>query len=143
MSSRNITDAHSILQKQFLIAQTNFQKANPAVEVFLTSTYRSPQEQTSLFNQPFDKIDNNVNGKIDEPSEKVTNAKAGQSPHNYLPSLAIDVAFNVNGKLDWSAKWFTAFSKYMKTSNISWGGDFKSIPDSPHYELTNFKSYIK
>jgi hypothetical protein len=52
MSSRNIADAHPILQTQFTVAKATFEKANPTVEVFLTCTYRSNAEQTALFNQP-------------------------------------------------------------------------------------------
>ena len=77
MSSRNIADAHPILQTQFLIAKAAFEKTNPTVIVFLTDTYRSNAEHTALFNQPFDKKDNDGDGKIDEADEKVTNAKTG------------------------------------------------------------------
>lgn len=140
MPSRNIADAHLILQKQYIKAKEQFEKANPTVEVILTCTHRSNEEQTALYNQPTDKKDNDGDGKIDESDEKVTNAKAGQSPHNYKPSLAIDVAFKVNGKIDWSSKWFTAFSKYMISEDIVWGGNWKSIKDLPHYEIKNWKT---
>jgi peptidoglycan LD-endopeptidase CwlK len=138
MSSRNIADAHPILQTQFLIAKAAFEKANPSIEVFLTCTYRPGEEQTALFNQPFDHKDNDGDGKIDETDEKVTNAKAGQSPHNFYPSLAIDVAFKVNGKVDWSSKWFVEFAKYMKTDKIDWGGDWR-FKDTPHYEVKGWR----
>ena len=139
MSSRLLTDSHPIFQKQFPIAKAAFEKANPTVEVFLTCTYRSPAEQTALYNQPFDKKDNDGDGRIDEADEKVTQAKALQSPHNYLPSFAIDVAFKVNGKLDWNSKWFIAFSKYMSNPSIEWGGVWK-FKDTPHYEVKNWKN---
>ncbi|MBC7424972.1 MAG: M15 family metallopeptidase [Bacteroidia bacterium] len=138
MSSRKLTDAHIILQQQFPIAKEKFEKDNKGVEVFITCSYRSPQEQTALYNQPFDKKDNDGDGRIDEADEKVTQAKALQSPHNYLPSFAIDVAFNVNGKLDWSSKYFLLFSKYMITDKIEWGGTWK-FKDTPHYEIKGWK----
>jgi peptidoglycan L-alanyl-D-glutamate endopeptidase CwlK len=137
MASRNISDAHPILQTQFSIAKPAFERDHTGVEVFLTCSYRSPQEQTALYNQPFDHKDNDGDGKVDEGDEKVTQAKAGQSPHNYLPSFAIDVAFKVNSKLDWSSKWFSSFSKYMSTTTIEWGGVWK-FKDTPHYEVKNW-----
>ena len=56
------------------------------------------------------KKDNNGNGKINEAAEKVTQAKGGQSAHNYNPSFAIDVAFVVKSKTDWAEKWFKLFA---------------------------------
>lgn len=142
MASRNLSDSHELIQKQFPIAKAAFEKSNKGVEVFLTCSYRSPAEQTALYNQPHDGKDNDGDKRIDEADEKVTNAKAFQSPHNYLPSFAIDVAFKVNGVIDWSAKWFTTFSKYMKTAQIDWGGDWSSFKDTPHYEIKGWKSQI-
>lgn len=141
--SRNLNDAHQLLQKQFLVAKAAFEQNNKGVQVILTCTYRSLAEQTALYNQPFDKKDNDGDGRIDEPDEKVTQAKALQSPHNYFPSFAIDVTFLINGKTSWDEKYFIAFSKYMKTENIEWGGDWKSFKDLPHYEIKNWKTKIK
>lgn len=143
MASRLITDAHITLQHQYLTAKALFEKANKGVEVFITCSYRSPVEQTALYNQPHDRKDNDGDGRIDEADEKVTNAKALQSPHNFNPSFAIDVAFKLNGKLDWSSKWFETFSKYMKSTLIEWGGDWKSFRDTPHYEIKGWQKLIK
>ena len=140
MSSRLLTDAHPLLQQQFPLAKAAFEKDHTGVEVFLTCTYRSPDEQTALYNQPHDGKDNDGDKRIDEADEKVTNAKALQSPHNFKPSFAIDVAFKVNGKVDWSNAYYIAFAKYMKTANIEWGGDWHSFKDTPHYEVKNWRN---
>ena len=79
---------------------------------------------------------------------KVTNARGGQSIHNY--GLAFDFAlmydkdgngtyevlswdtikdFDRDGKADWMEV-VNAF----KALGFTWGGDFKSISDSPHLE---------
>jgi peptidoglycan LD-endopeptidase CwlK len=140
MPSRKLTDAHAILQLQYPIAKKLFEQNNKGVEVFITNSYRSNAEQTALFNQPHDGIDNDKDGRVDESDERVTNAKAGQSPHNHFPSFAIDVSFLVNGKLDWSEKYFISFAKYMATDKIEWGGTWKSIKDLPHFEVKGFKN---
>lgn len=115
---------------------------NPGVEVFLTATYRSKEEQNALYNQPWDKKDNDGDGKVDEKDEKVTQAKGLQSPHNFLPSLAIDVAFKVKGVVSWDTKWYKKFSVFMINPAITWGGTFKSMVDYPHFELKGWKQLV-
>jgi peptidoglycan L-alanyl-D-glutamate endopeptidase CwlK len=145
MASRRITDAHPRLKAAYEFSKRAFEEQFPLLEVILTCTHRSAEEQDKLYNQPWDGIDNDGDGKIDERDEKVTNAKAGQSKHNVYPSLAIDVAFkkrNAPG-LDWGMAPFSVFYKLMKSydsgirwgANVKYGGHFKSLNDAPHYEL--------
>lgn len=138
MPSRALKDAHPKLQNAYKIAKALFEYHNPTLEVILTCTYRSGEEQTKLYNQPFDGIDNDQDGQIDERNEKVTNAKAGQSKHNAYPSLAIDIAFRdkQTKKLNWNLVHFKNFYGYMKAvdKDIKWGGYFPDT-DGPHYEI--------
>ncbi|MCU7552131.1 M15 family metallopeptidase [Chitinophagaceae bacterium LB-8] len=131
MPSRDIKDAHPILQEQFAKAKETFEKTYPNVTVILTATYRSPEEQNDLYAQ----------GKT-KPGKKVTNAKGGQSPHNFKPSFAIDVAFVIDTKVDWSEKWFKLFSTRMVNPKIEWGGQWKYV-DYPHYVIKGWKDMIK
>lgn len=109
-------------------------------------TLRSFPEQAALYAQGrtvfFDK-----NGK---KLGKVTNAKPGQSMHNY--GLAIDIVllkdvngdgifesaswessvdFDKDGKADWKE-----IVEIFKSYGWSWGGDWKSFKDLPHFEKT-------
>lgn len=85
-----------------------------------------------------------------KPGGIVTNAKGGQSYHNY--GLAFDIVFLVdkdgNGTFEtasWDTKkdydgdknpdWMEVVS-YFKSKGWAWGGDFKSIKDYPHFEKT-------
>ena len=70
----------------------------------------------------------------------VTKAKGGQSNHNF--GLAIDVAEIKNGKIDWSEqeKILPKIAPIGKKWGFSWGGDWKSIIDKPHFEMTFGKS---
>ncbi len=130
MSSRSIKDAHPLLQEQYAKAKEQFEKQYTTTEVFLTATYRSQDEQDQLFEQ----------GRT-SPGSKVTKAKGGQSPHNYLPSYAIDVAFKINGLVTWDGKWYKLFSTKMIHPQIVWGGTWKE-PDMPHYELKDWKQML-
>ena len=96
---------------------------------FITCTYRSGEEQNKLYNS----------------KPKVTNAKAGQSPHNYNPSFAFDIGFiGADKKMDWNIKLFENFANCVKSSSdvTVWGGDWLKFKDAPHFELKNCKTYI-
>lgn len=74
---------------------------------------------------------------------KVTNAKGGQSIHNY--GVAIDFALLINGKeISWEstidydgdkkADWMEVVEAF-KEEGFKWGGDWKTFKDLPHLEL--------
>jgi peptidoglycan L-alanyl-D-glutamate endopeptidase CwlK len=129
MASRKKEDLHPILKEAFEKAEIEYLKAYPdSPKPFLTCTYRSNLEQDQLFSQV----------------TKVTNAKAGQSPHNYLPSLAFDIAFLKPDKsLDWSNINFKRFADIIVLNNgkIEWGGAWVRFVDLPHFQLFDWKSY--
>ena len=148
MPSRRIEDLDPLLAYAFGKAEMEWRLTRPNGPIpFITCTIRTGAEQNQLFNQTRDGIDNNGNGKIDEPGEKVTNAKAYESPHNFQPALAFDVAFqNVdpNKTTNWDTRLFAAFAKLvLKTPGITWGGNFKSLLDMPHFERTEWRSLPK
>lgn len=77
-----------------------------------------------------------------KPGKKVSNAKAGQSIHNY--GLAVDICLIIDGK---TASWDTAkdwdndkIADWMEVVNIfikhgwDWGGSWKTFKDMPHFE---------
>lgn len=69
-----------------------------------------------------------------KPGMRVTNARGGQSNHNY--GMAVDVAPVVNGKVSFDEKLYK-FGKWADASGLSWGGRWKSFTDLPHLELPN------
>lgn len=89
--------------------------------------------------------------------KKVTNAKAGQSMHNYGLAFDIVILIDKNGDgvyetASWDTKsdddkdgmpdWMEAVT-YFKKLGWVWGGDWKSFQDYPHFEKTfghNWKS---
>lgn len=135
MVSRKIEDCLSILRNAWALAEKKWDEQYPdRPKPFLTCTYRSNEEQTALYNQ----------GRINK-KRKVTNAKAGQSPHNYKPSFAFDIAFiSLEKKLDWNPRLFFDFNKIIKEiePQIEWGGSWVSFKDNPHFELKNWKEYL-
>lgn len=98
------------------------------VRLRFTHTYRSIEEQNALYNQ----------------RPKVTNAKGGQSIHNYGLAFDIVILKMVNGKwvADWNVdKYWVQVAEYFKDKGFTWGGDWTSFRDYPHFELTNGKDW--
>lgn len=72
-------------------------------------------------------------------------AHFGQSAHNWMPAIALDVA---PAPLVWSdTESFAALAKLVKTKAaalgvpIVWGGDWTAIRDMPHYELDPWRNF--
>lgn len=97
-------------------------KNNMDVDVF--SGYRSMEEQAKLYSH----------GRT-IPGDIITNAKPGHSFHNW--GLAADVVFKVNRNWDWGPRnrW-DRLGQIGKAVGLEWGGDFKTFPDKPHFQLT-------
>lgn len=86
--------------------------------------FRSFAEQDALYAQ----------GRT-KPGAIVTNARGGDSFHNY--GVACDIVFVVNGRPSWDSKhpWKT-LGKIGKTNGLEWGGDWTSFVDLPHFQYT-------
>ena len=72
------------------------------------------------------------------PGQVVTNAKAGQSNHNY--GLAVDIVpylQGASGALNWTVESpaFQAMVKYLKMQGLVYGGDWVHFPDNDHFQM--------
>lgn len=95
------------------------------IDLLVTSTYRDNESQNALYAQ----------GRT-TPGKIVTNAKAGQSFHNYR--CAVDVVPLVAGKPRWDVKdqvWQTV-GKLGKEAGLEWAGDWKRFKEYPHFQYT-------
>jgi peptidoglycan LD-endopeptidase CwlK len=95
------------------------------IDLIITSTYRDNASQAALYAQ----------GRT-APGPRVTNADAGQSPHNYR--VAFDFVPVVMGKAVWNddSLWQRC-GAIGKAVGLEWGGDFKTFPDKPHFQDLN------
>lgn len=136
MESRDIKDLDIELADAYTKTLVKWRELYPALPVpFLICTHRPNADQTKLYASG-----RTVKGKI------LTYAKAGQSPHNYLPSMAFDIAFkNANGELDWSEHLFEKFAKILAgiSKQVYWGGNWEVFRDRPHFELKDWKHLVK
>lgn len=122
INSRKIEDLHpyvaSLARKMIAAAKKE------GIDVLVTSTYRDGESQNALYAQ----------GRT-KPGRIVTNAKAGQSWHNFR--LAFDVVPVVNGKAMWNdLRTFRRLGAIGKSVGLEWAGDWKSFPEMPHFQWT-------
>lgn len=114
-----------------LIDQINDTVLTGRAKVRIAQGLRTFAEQDALYAQ----------GRT-KPGAKVTNAKGGQSIHNY--GTAIDIVLIIDGKTaswdtktDWDgdkiADWMEVVDVFKK-NGWDWGGDWKSFKDMPHFE---------
>ncbi|MCY1491373.1 Peptidoglycan L-alanyl-D-glutamate endopeptidase CwlK precursor [compost metagenome] len=109
-------------------------------KVRITQGLRTFEEQDILYAQ----------GRTN-PGKKVTNAKGGQSIHNY--GFAVDICLIIDGKTaswdtakDWDndkiADWYECVKIFAK-HGWEWGGNWKTFKDMPHFDKRNFNSWKK
>ncbi|WP_425423390.1 M15 family metallopeptidase [Shimazuella kribbensis] len=126
----NLQKLHPEVQSAMEQWMRNVEKKGITIKI--VEGFRSIEEQNELYAQ----------GRT-KPGQKVTNAKGGQSYHNY--GLAIDFAIldkeqlswdikkdgNENGVADWDE-----VVREAKKLGFSWGGDWKGFKDYPHLQMT-------
>ena len=122
INSRDLKDLDPYvagLAKQFIAACKK-----QGIDLLVTSTYRDNESQNALYAQGRTKA-----GRI------VTNAKAGQSFHNYR--LAFDVVPIVNGKPQWNDfRTFQKIGAIGKSIGLEWAGDWKTFKELAHFQWT-------
>ncbi len=135
MSDRSLDDLHHTLRP--LCQQFIAQCLAAGIRVIITETYRSGANQDAAYAQ----------GRT-KPGRIITNARAGQSPHNCeladgTPAAkAFDFAIrNGDGTLDWSGSdpvWMKAIEIGQHLGLVS-GSSFHSSRDNPHFELPHWR----
>jgi len=111
-------------------------------KVRFTYTLRTFKEQQDLYNLGRTVVNPDGRSKSKPMGNIVTNAKAGQSIHNY--GLAVDIALIINGtEASWNtvkdfdgdlvSDWMECV-KIFKKHGWEWGGDWKTFRDAPHFQ---------
>lgn len=95
------------------------------IDMLVTSTYRDNESQDALYAQ----------GRT-TPGRIVTNAKGGQSFHNYR--CAVDVVPLVNGKCVWDSinPIWKQIAVLGKETGLEWAGNWLRFPEYPHFQYT-------
>lgn len=115
-SNANLLGVHPDLQA---VAQRALELS--AIDFTVTEGLRTPARQQELFAQH----------------------KSQTLRSRHITGHAIDVAALHDGKLTWNWAEYETISKAFKAAAkelgvaITWGGDWKSFKDGPHFELTH------
>lgn len=119
---RGLCEAH--LEKSFL--------AHLPIRVAVS--YRGPDEQAVAF------------------TKGASLATFGKSPHNFDPCLGYDVVFlpespgdkdvydlsTIPADVEWDM-----VGRVGKEVGLEWGGDWVKLKDRPHFQLANWRQYVK
>lgn len=122
--SRKLTDLRpemAVLAKKFIAAC----RAD-GIDLLVTCTYRTPEEQAALYAQ----------GRT-KPGPILTNAKPGQSMHQY--GLAIDVVPMRDGKPVWGIKGadgalWKRVGELGESVGLEWAGRWERNREYPHFQ---------
>lgn len=98
------------------------------IDLLVTSTYRDHESQAALFAQ----------GRT-APGKIVTNARPGESFHNWR--VALDVVPIVNGKPVWettgeAGKLWDRVGQIGESVGLEWAKRWKSFPELAHFQYT-------
>ena len=130
MASRKISDLDSRIQTlvKKLLNEFNAYNTtdNDGWTAFITDGFRTAQEQDDLYAQGRPK-----------PGPIVTYTR--QSNHEL--GLAVDIAFQKNGKLSYAQIHYDKLVPIAKKLGFLWGGDWKQV-DKPHFEKLTFGDII-
>lgn len=122
--SRRLEDLHPTVRAKCLAHIAACRAAG--IDLLVTSTLRTKAEQAALYAQ----------GRT-APGRIVTNAKPGQSFHNY--GLAYDVVPLRAGKPVWGTKGddlalWKAVGALGKEQGLEWAGDWTRFREYPHFQ---------
>jgi peptidoglycan L-alanyl-D-glutamate endopeptidase CwlK len=92
------------------------------VDIRVISGFRSYAEQDALFAQ----------GRT-KPGRKVTNAKGGESNHNF--GIAFDIGIFRGAEYLPESPAYDTVGALGKELGLEWGGDWEGLVDKPHFEL--------
>ena len=130
------------LTKDYLEINKNLPKG---VRLRFTQTLRTKTEQDGLYALGRTKV--NVDGKSSKKplGNIVTNSKGEQSIHIY--GLAFDIVIMLQDSNEkWDITWkrgeyHERVENFFKKKGWTWGGEFKSFKDYPHFEYTHGNSW--
>lgn len=99
--------------------------ASAGMTAKILSGTRSYAEQNALYKQ----------GRFGNPGPRVTNARGGQSWHNF--GLAWDIGLFRDGRYIDADTQYRTVSTAGKVAGVEWGGDWVTFKDPPHYQAAS------
>ncbi len=118
VNSNSITDLYPPMQRA--AAELLRRMEDMGHHLGLSSTYRDFESQDALYKHGRD-----IPGRI------ITNARGGESFHNY--GLAFDVYYHITGSVHYKAI-LTLAGHMGQELGLEWGGNWETLVDMPHFQ---------
>lgn len=123
INSRRLEDLHPIVEGMCRKFINECHKVD--IDILITSTYRDFESQNALYAQGRTGV-----------GKKVTNAKGGESFHNYR--VAFDFVPVINGKAQWDdLARIKLCGQIAKACGLEWAGDWVKFKEYLHCQHTN------
>lgn len=80
---------------------------------------------------------------IEKQKEYVRTGKSQTMNSYHLKGKAVDIVVYKDGEVTWDLKYYKEIAKIVKETatekglKITWGGDWKTLVDGPHFQLEN------
>lgn len=122
----DVDEIHPDLRRVANLATTRLAEAEPALSFIVTEGNRGLDRQKKL---------------ISIGASRTLRSRHIGSAQRSKRAEAIDVAATVDGEVRWDWPLYARVAKAMKRAArdcgvaITWGGDWKSFKDGPHFEL--------
>lgn len=130
INSRKLADLHPFVANLCQQFKDGVEESlgNEGVEILITSTLRDNESQAALYAQ----------GRT-KPGKIVTNARAGQSFHNY--GVAFDIVPVRNGKLVWGNQGddgvlWAQIGAIGESVGLEWAANWSGFPELAHFQYT-------
>ena len=127
-SEKNLATLRPKAQPHFraLLRTLKTYATSKGLEAKIISANRTWAEQDALF----------AKGRTTE-GPKVTNARGGQSNHNY--QIAVDIGLFENDKYLPESVHYKKMGPLGEALGLEWGGSWNDFPDTPHYQIKTNK----
>ena len=120
-SEKSIGSLHPKAQKAARIFLKTI--LDTGIDARIISGTRTYAEQDALYR----------NGRFGNPPPVVTNAKGGQSNHNF--GIAWDIGIFKDGEYLGDSPLYDEAAETGLTADLEWGGNWEKFQDKPHYQL--------
>jgi peptidoglycan L-alanyl-D-glutamate endopeptidase CwlK len=126
INSRDLNDLHPYVKQ---LAEDFIAKCQEeGIEILVTSTYRDLAAQNAIYEQGRS-VESKARGE-----KIVTNAKGGESWHNY--HLAFDMVPIINGKACWAdTVLWKKIGAIGESVGLEWAGRWAKFKEMPHFQF--------